>query len=74
MLVKKSIVNGGVVALNNESGDMINYDILSSGLVFDLQVKLLEQQNPSDETRLSILLLEELLECRMVGVHDDLRT
>jgi len=61
MLVRESIVNGGVVALNNEPGEMISHNILSSRIVFDLQVKLLEQQNRPDEARLSILLLEEVL-------------
>ena len=64
----------GVMVLNNEPRDMISHDILSSRLVLDLHVKLLKRQNSPDEATLSILLLKEVLECRMVGVHDDLRT
>jgi len=42
ILVRKSIINGDVVALNNEFPQMINHDILGPLLVFDLQIKLVE--------------------------------
>jgi len=42
MLVGKSIINRDVAAFNNEPGEVINHDILSPRLIFDLQIKLLE--------------------------------
>ena len=42
MLVRTSIIDEDVVALNNEPREMIGHDILGPHLVFDLQIKLLE--------------------------------
>ena len=41
MLVRKSIIDRGVVALIDKPGEMISNDVLDPRLVFDLQIKLL---------------------------------
>ena len=53
------------MALNNEPRKMISNDILHPCLALDLQVEFLE-------VRLRIFLLKEMLECKMVSVHNDL--
>jgi len=42
MLVKESIINEGIVALNNEPGKMISNDALCPHFVLDLYIELLE--------------------------------
>jgi len=42
MLVRKNIIKGGLLALNNKLGKMINDDVLNPCLVLDFQVKLLQ--------------------------------
>jgi len=42
MLIRESIINGGIVALYDEPGWMISNNVLYPYLVLDLQIKLLE--------------------------------
>ena len=70
MLIRKSIIDGGVLALNNKLEEMINNNIFAPCLVLNLQVELLEEQDPPNEARLGILLVKEMLERCMVGVHN----
>ena len=41
MLIRKSIIDGDILALNNEPREVVNNNILSPHLVLDLYVKLL---------------------------------
>ena len=43
MLVRKSIVEGDILALDNKPRKMISNDILGSCLVLDLQIKLRQE-------------------------------
>jgi len=43
ILIKKSIIKEGIVAPNNELGEMISNDVLCPCLVLDLQIKLLKK-------------------------------
>ena len=70
MLIRKSIIDGGVLALNNKLEEMINNNIFAPCLVLNLQVELLEEQDPPNEARLGIHLVKEMLECCMVSVHN----
>ena len=44
------------------SRKMINHNILHSFFIFDLQVEFLEQEDPSNESSLGILLGKEVLQ------------
>ena len=72
MLIRESIINGDTLALDNEPGEMISYHIFDPCLILNFQIKLLEQQKPSHKAGFGIFLLKEILECRVVSVHNDL--
>ena len=63
------IIDGGVLVLNNELGEMINNIIFNPSLVLHLQVELLKEQDRPNEVRLGVLV-KEMLECDMVNVHN----
>ena len=73
MLIREDIIERNIRAFNNKPGEMINNHIFSPCLVLDLQVKFLQKENKLDEARPRILFLKEMLEGRMVDVHNNLR-
>jgi len=62
MLIRKSIIDGSFLALNNMPKEVISNNILKPGLIFHLQVELLKETYPPNEARLDILLIKEMLE------------
>ena len=73
MLIGERIIERGVLALNDEPGEVISDNILHPRFIFNLQIKLLQEQDPPDKVRLHIFLLKEVLENGVVGVHYHLR-
>ena len=57
MLIRKNIIEEDILSLNNEQRKIAHNDFFIPHLIFDLQVKLLEEQNLLNEARLGILLL-----------------
>ena len=47
------------------SGEVICHYILHPFLVFDLEIKFLEQENPPDKSCLSILFSQQVLQSRV---------
>jgi len=52
---------------------VIDYRICQPGLVFNLQIKPLEEKNPLNEARLRIGFLHEVLQSGMISENYDLR-
>ena len=50
--------------------EMIRNNILHTLFILDLQVELLEQENPSDKPSLGIFLGEQVLQSRMIREDD----
>jgi len=63
MLIRKNIIDRGVMAFKDKPGEMINSNIFGPYLVLNFQVKLLKKQYSLDEARLGILLFKEMLDC-----------
>ena len=49
---------------------MICHAVICSFLIFYFQVKFLNEQNPTNESWLSILLAQEVLQCCMIRVYN----
>jgi hypothetical protein len=52
---------------------MIGHNILHPLLITNFNIKLLEKKDPTDQTWFSILLSQEILDGRVIGVNNDLR-
>jgi hypothetical protein len=52
---------------------MIGHNILHPLLIMNFNIKFLEKKDPTDQTRFSILLSQEILDGRVIGVSNDLR-
>jgi hypothetical protein len=52
---------------------MIVHNILHTLLITYFNIKLLEEKDPMNQTWFSILLSQEILDGRMIGVNNDLR-
>ena len=70
MFIRKSIIDRGILALKDKHPEIISNNIFGPRVVPNLLVKLLKNQYPSDEAKLGILLLKEMLGCRMVSVYN----
>jgi hypothetical protein len=52
---------------------MIGHNILHPLLITYFNIKLLEKKDPTDQSWFSILLSQEILDGRVIGVNNDLR-
>jgi hypothetical protein len=52
---------------------MIGHNILHPLLITNFNIKLLEKKDPTDQSWFSILLSQEILDGRVIGVNNDLR-
>jgi hypothetical protein len=52
---------------------MIGHNILHPLLITNFNIKLLEKKDPMDQTWLSILLSQDILDGYVIGVNNDLR-
>ena len=51
---------------------MINHQVLTSLLILDLQIEFLKEENPSNQSRFGLFLGQQVLQCGMVRVDNDL--
>jgi hypothetical protein len=63
LLIKKGLKNGGGILgeIHGQPGQMICHHIFGPLLVSNFYVKLLQQQNPSDQVGFSIFLGKKIL-------------
>jgi hypothetical protein len=52
---------------------MIAHNILHPLLITNFNIELLEKKDPTNQSRFSILLIQEVLDGRVIGVNNDLR-
>jgi hypothetical protein len=52
---------------------MIGHNILHSLLITNFNIELLEKKDSTDQSWFSILLSQEILDDRVIGVNNDLR-
>jgi hypothetical protein len=52
---------------------MIDHNILHPFLITNFNIELLEKKDPTDQSWFSILLSQEILNGRVIGVNNDLR-
>jgi hypothetical protein len=52
---------------------MIGHNILHSLLITNFNIELLEKKDPMDQSWFSILLSQEILDGRVIGVKNDLQ-
>jgi hypothetical protein len=52
---------------------MISHNILHPLLITNFNIKLLEKKDPTDQSWFSILLSQEILDGRVIGVNNNLR-
>jgi hypothetical protein len=52
---------------------MIDHNILHPLLITNFNIELLEKKDPMDQTWFSILLSQEILDGRVIGVNNDLQ-
>jgi hypothetical protein len=52
---------------------MIGHNILHPVLITYFNIELLEKKDPTDQMWFSILLSQEILDGRVIGVNNDLR-
>jgi hypothetical protein len=52
---------------------MIDHNILHPLLIMNFNIKLLKKKDPTDQSWFSILLSQEILDDRVIGVNNDLR-
>jgi hypothetical protein len=52
---------------------MIDHNILHPLLITNFNIELLKKKDPTDQSWFSILLSQEILDGRMIGVNNDLR-
>jgi len=71
MLIRKNIVQGDILSINNESRKVASNTIFSPHFVLDLHVKLLQEWYPPNEARIHILLPKEMLQGKMVSGYND---
>jgi hypothetical protein len=76
LLIEKGLRNGsGVVdEIHGQPKQMICHHIFGPLLIPNFYVKLLKQQNPSDQMGFSIFLGKKILQCRMIRIDNDFRS
>jgi hypothetical protein len=52
---------------------MIGHNILHTLLITNFNIKLLEKKDPTDQSWFSILLSQEILDGRVIGVNNHLQ-
>jgi hypothetical protein len=52
---------------------MISHNILHTLLITNFNIELLEKKNPMDQSSISILLSQKILDGRVIGLNNDLR-
>jgi hypothetical protein len=52
---------------------MIGHNILHHFLIMNFNIKLLEKKDPTNQSWFSILLSQEILDGRVIGVNNDLQ-
>jgi hypothetical protein len=52
---------------------MIGHNILHPFLITNFNIELLEKKDPTNQSWFSILLSQEILDGRMIGVNNNLR-
>jgi hypothetical protein len=73
LLTRKGLRDGcGVLGeIHGQPRQMISHHILCPFLIPNFYVKLLKQQNPSNQTGFSIFLGEKILQCRVIRKDND---
>jgi hypothetical protein len=73
LLIRKGLRNGGGVLgeIRGQPGQMIYHHIFGPLLILNFYVKLLKQQNPSDQVGFGIFLGKKILQCRVIRIDDD---
>nr|GFD28752.1 hypothetical protein [Tanacetum cinerariifolium] len=66
-LIRTDFKKKGVVP---ETGKMIGGQVLSSFCVNHFECELLEEDNPTEQSRLGIFLSKEIFEGRMIRIHN----
>jgi hypothetical protein len=76
LLIRKGLRNGsGILGeIHGQPRQTISHYIFGPLLIPNFYVKLLEQQNPSDQTGFSIFLGKKILQCRVTRVDNDFRS
>jgi hypothetical protein len=52
---------------------MFGYNILHPLLIMNFNIELMEKKDPTDQSWFSILLSQEILDGRVIGVNNDLQ-
>jgi hypothetical protein len=52
---------------------MISHNIFHPVLITNFNIELLEKKDPTNQPWFSILISQEILDGRVIGVHNDLR-